>query len=104
MPFEANYLNDFFHADFPLELPRRREQLLRLNVLDKVGGRVHQRHDLAGKYSFIIMRDILLKSESEQAFFRGWELKIDRVKGVSHGKMRCGNALSRVGTLRVPSV
>lgn len=39
-----SYLNDFLHADLSLQLSGRRQQSVRLDVPDKIGGRAHQGH------------------------------------------------------------
>jgi hypothetical protein len=47
MYLRKSNLNDFFHADFSLEFSGRRQQTVRLDVPDQVGGRAHQRHAVA---------------------------------------------------------
>jgi hypothetical protein len=39
-----SYLDDFLHADLSLQLSGRRQQSVRLDVPDKIGGRAHQGH------------------------------------------------------------
>ncbi len=44
-----SHLNDFFHANFTFQLPRRREKFLGLDVPDKVGGGIDDRDDSSAK-------------------------------------------------------
>jgi hypothetical protein len=51
-----SYLDDFLHADFSLQLSGWRQQSVRLDVPDKIGGRAHQGHAVTEQHQFRITK------------------------------------------------